>query len=41
MWAALKEQDYINASNEMLDSKWAEQTEKRAESLARIIRSLA
>jgi len=41
MWKALENQDYIEAANQMLDSKWATQTKNRAESLAEIMRSLA
>tara|TARA_R100000908_G_C3746602_1_gene141819 strand:+ start:150 stop:587 length:438 start_codon:yes stop_codon:yes gene_type:complete len=41
MWAALENQDYAEASAQMLDSKWATQTKNRAESLAEIMRSLA
>ena len=41
MWEALSGQDYNKAADEMLDSKWAKQTKKRAESLAKIMRSLA
>jgi len=35
MWTALKNFDYATASKEMLDSKWATQTQKRAEELAK------
>ena len=41
MWEALSGQDYKKAADEMLDSKWAKQTKNRAESLAKIMRSLA
>ena len=41
MWEALSGQDYNKAADEMLDSKWAKQTKNRAESLAKIMRSLA
>lgn len=34
MWEALKKKDYLKASKEMIDSKWFEQTPKRAEKLA-------
>ena len=34
MWKALSEQNYIGASYEMLDSKWAKQTPNRAKSMA-------
>lgn len=40
MWSALKNRDYQKASEEMLDSKWAKQTPKRAKELAEIIRKL-
>ena len=41
MWAALENQDYAEASAQMLDSKWAKQTKNRAEHLAEIMRGLA
>jgi len=41
MWAALENQDYAEASAQMLDSKWAKQTKNRAEHLAEIMQSLA
>ena len=41
MWEALSGQNYNKAADEMLDSKWAKQTKNRAESLAKIMRSLA
>ena len=34
MWKALTEQNYIGASFEMLDSKWAKQTPNRAKDMA-------
>ena len=34
MWKALSEKNYIGASYEMLDSKWAKQTPNRAKSMA-------
>jgi len=34
MWAALEQQDYIKAADEMLDSKWAKQVKSRATNLA-------
>ena len=40
MWAALENEDYEIAANEMLDSKWAIQTPTRALELAQIIRNL-
>ena len=36
--AALEDKDYITAADEMLDSRWANQTPKRANSLADIVR---
>jgi len=39
MWKALKENDYNTASLEMLDSRWAKQTSKRAEKLSAIMNS--
>lgn len=41
MWAALHEEDYQKAADEMLDSKWATQTPTRAQSMARIMRACA
>lgn len=41
MWAALENQNYVEASDQMLDSKWAKQTKNRAEHLAEIMRGLA
>lgn len=41
MWAALKDQNYTEAANQMLDSKWAKQTPNRAKDLSEIMRSLA
>ena len=35
MWEALKKEDYVTASKEMLDSHWHKQTPKRCEALAR------
>jgi lysozyme len=34
MWAALKEHDFVDASDEMLDSRWFTQTPERCEELA-------
>ena len=34
MWKALSEKNYVGASYEMLDSKWAKQTPNRAKSMA-------
>ena len=39
MWKALGEGDYQTASEEMLDSKWAKQTPKRAEELSSVMKS--
>ena len=39
MWKALGEGDYQTASEEMLDSRWAKQTPKRAESLSATMKS--
>lgn len=39
MWSALKEQDYNEASIQMLDSRWAKQTPSRANSLAQVMKS--
>lgn len=41
MWKAIDKQDYKEAANQMLDSRWHKQTKSRAESLATIMRSLA
>lgn len=41
MWAALEAENYVDASKEMVDSKWHKQTKSRCEELAGIIRSLA
>ena len=41
MRTALENQDYAEASAQMLDSKWAKQTKNRAEHLAEIMQSLA
>ena len=38
MWAAIEAEDYESAANEMLDSKWHEQTPERAETLAFLMR---
>ena len=38
MWAALEEGNYGDASDEMLDSRWAAQTPERAVRHARVIR---
>ena len=39
MWEALSKGDYGEASFQMMDSRWAKQTPKRAESLSAIMRS--
>lgn len=39
MWSALQEQDYNEASIQMLDSRWAKQTPSRANSLAQVMKS--
>ena len=40
MWAALRNRDFKKAAEEMLDSRWKEQTPNRAKRLADIMRSL-
>ena len=39
MWKALDQGDYQTAAEQMLDSLWAKQTPKRAESLSNIMRA--
>ena len=39
MWMAIAEGDYLIASDEMLDSKWAKQVGERANRLAAIMRN--
>ena len=39
MWEALKNKDYGEASFQMMDSRWAKQTPRRAEDLSKIMRS--
>ena len=39
MWEALRNGDYQEASVQMLDSRWAKQTPKRAESLSNTMRA--
>lgn len=39
MWAALKEGDFDKAADEMLDSRWHEQTPNRAKALADLVRN--
>ena len=41
MWKALKMPDYPTAAKEMLDSRWADQTPKRAKEMSDHMRSLA
>ena len=41
MWKALKMPDYLTAAKEMLDSRWADQTPKRAKEMSDHMRSLA
>ncbi len=41
MWKALKVPDYPTAAKEMLDSRWADQTPKRAKEMSDHMRSLA
>ena len=38
MWAAINRQDWDDAADQMLDSKWARQTPERAGRHARIMR---
>lgn len=38
MWKAIENKDYVNASIEMLDSRWHEQTPRRSQKLANIMR---
>ena len=40
MWKALAEKNYIGASYEMLDSRWAKQTPNRAKSMAKIMKAI-
>lgn len=37
MWDCLASQDYVGASNEMLDSKWSKQTPARARRMAKLM----
>lgn len=39
MWSALQQQNYNEASIQMLDSRWAKQTPSRANSLAQVMKS--
>jgi lysozyme len=40
MWKALSELNYVGASYEMLDSKWAKQTPNRAKDMAQIMKTI-
>lgn len=40
MWKALSELNYIGASFEMLDSKWAKQTPNRANGMANLMKGI-
>ena len=40
MWKALSELNYVGASYEMLDSRWAKQTPNRAKDMAQIMKSI-
>ena len=40
MWKALAEHNYVGASFEMLDSRWAKQTPNRAKSMAQIMKTI-
>ena len=40
MWDALSEKNYIGASFEMLDSRWAKQTPNRARDMAQIMKAI-
>lgn len=39
MWKAIREKDYSEAAEQMLDSLWAKQTPNRAKSLSDVMRS--
>ena len=39
MWKALSEKNYIGASYEMLDSRWAKQTPNRAKAMANLMKA--
>ena len=41
MWTAFGNDDYNEAANQMLDSKWAKQTPSRAKDLSDVIKNLA
>ena len=40
MWDALSEKNYIGASYEMLDSRWAKQTPNRAKDMAQVMKAI-
>ena len=40
MWDALSEKNYIGASYEMLDSRWAKQTPNRANAMAKTMKEI-
>ena len=40
MWKALAEKNYIGASYEMLDSRWAKQTPNRAKDMAQVMKAI-
>ena len=40
MWKALAEKNYIGASFEMLDSRWAKQTPNRAKAMAKTMKEI-
>ena len=40
MWKALSELNYVGASYEMLDSRWAKQTPNRAKDMAQIMKAI-
>ena len=40
MWDALSEKNYIGASYEMLDSRWAKQTPNRAKAMAKTMKEI-
>jgi hypothetical protein len=38
MWSALRDKNFEEASNQMIDSAWHKQTTKRCESLAKLMK---
>ena len=40
MWKALAEKNYVGASYEMLDSRWAKQTPNRAKAMAKTMKEI-